>query len=153
MFGVATLIGNLLGGRLSDALGWQKTLSLLFILLALTLVALALSLQSKVLMVLIVFIWGIAAFGMTPAFQTGMLATARLHTPKAVDFASGLNISAFNLGITLGERAGSVFVENGHLALTPWAGVAAAVLVHLPLAWLLWRQRSQIGVKTPDVAS
>ncbi|MDF0729449.1 MFS transporter [Pseudomonas entomophila] len=145
VFGVATLIGNLLGGRLADSLGWERTLRLLFGVLALTLVALALSLQYKLLMGVTVFIWGIVAFGMTPAFQTGMLATARLHTPKAVDFASGLNISAFNLGITLGERAGSVLVENGHLALTPWAGVAAAVLVNLPLAWLLW-QRRQVKV-------
>ncbi|ENB9665547.1 MULTISPECIES: MFS transporter [Pseudomonas] len=141
VFGVATMIGNLLGGRLSDSLGWERTLRLLFGVLALTLVALALSLPYKVLMVITVFVWGIVAFGMTPAFQTGMLSTARLHTPKAVDFASGLNISAFNLGITLGERAGSVLVENGQLALTPWAGVAAALLVNLPLAWLLWRRK------------
>lgn len=119
VFGVATMIGNLLGGRLSDSLGWERTLRLLFGVLALTLVALALSLQYKVLMVITMFVWGIVAFGMTPAFQTGMLSTARLHTPKAVDFASGLNISAFNLGITLGERAGSVLVENGQLAITP----------------------------------
>ncbi|MDD2003734.1 MFS transporter [Pseudomonas putida] len=141
VFGVATMIGNLLGGRLSDSLGWERTLRLLFGVLALTLVALALSLQYKVLMVITMFVWGIVAFGMTPAFQTGMLSTARLHTPKAVDFASGLNISAFNLGITLGERAGSVLVENGQLAITPWAGVAAALLVNLPLAWLLWRRK------------
>lgn len=141
VFGVATMIGNLLGGRLSDSLGWERTLRLLFGALALTLVALALSLQYKALMVVTLFVWGIVAFGMTPAFQTGMLSTARLHTPKAVDFASGLNISAFNLGITLGERAGSVLVENGQLALTPWVGVAAALLVNLPLAWLLWRRK------------
>ena len=146
VFGVATMIGNLLGGRLSDSLGWERTLRLLFGVLALTLVALALSLPYKVLMVITVFVWGIVAFGMTPAFQTGMLSTARLHTPKAVDFASGLNISAFNLGITLGERAGSVLVENGQLALTPWAGVAAALLVNLPLAWLLWRRKVTMAV-------
>lgn len=141
VFGVATMIGNLLGGRLSDSLGWERTLRLLFVALALVLAALALALPYKSLMVLTVFVWGIVAFGMTPAFQTGMLATARLHTPRAVDFASGLNISAFNLGITLGERAGSLLVESGQLALTPWAGVGAALLVHLPLAWLLWRRR------------
>jgi predicted MFS family arabinose efflux permease len=144
VFGVATMIGNLLGGRLSDSLGWERTLRLLFGLLALTLVVLALSLQYKVLMVVTMFVWGIVAFGMTPAFQTGMLSTARLHTPKAVDFASALNISAFNLGITLGERSGSVLVENGQLALTPWVGVAAALLVNLPLAWLLWRRKVNV---------
>jgi predicted MFS family arabinose efflux permease len=83
---------------------------------------------------------------MTPGFQAGMLDTAGRYTPKAVDFASGLNISAFNLGITLGETAGSYLVTHGQLALTPWAGVVTAVLVHVPLAWLVWRgKRPAVG--------
>ncbi|HWD31919.1 MAG TPA: MFS transporter [Pseudomonas sp.] len=149
VFGVATLIGNLAGGRLADSLGWQRALRLLFVLLAGVLVLLALSLQSPLAMVVVLFIWGVLAFGMTPGFQAGMLASAERYTPKAVDFASGLNISAFNLGITLGESAGSYLVTHGQLALTPWAGVLAAVLVHLPLAWLVWRgKRPQLSAAT-----
>lgn len=136
---LAMVIGVPLGSYLGNTLGWRLPFYAVSLLALLALLATALPYQS--LMVLTVFVWGIVAFGMTPAFQTGMLATARLHTPRAVDFASGLNISAFNLGITLGERAGSLLVESGQLALTPWAGVAAALLVHLPLAWLLWRGR------------
>lgn len=52
---------------------------------------------------------------------------------------SAYNISAFNLGITLGESTGSYLVTHGQLALTPWAGVVAALLVQLPLAWLVLR--------------
>ncbi|ROL75638.1 MFS transporter [Pseudomonas vranovensis] len=149
VFGIATLIGNLAGGRLADKLGWQRALRLLFVLLAGIMVLLALSLQSQVAMVVVLFIWGVLAFGMTPGFQAGMLSTAERYTPKAVAFASGLNISAFNLGITLGETAGSYLVTHGQLALTPWAGVAAAVLVHLPLAWLVWRgKRGQFSAAT-----
>jgi DHA1 family inner membrane transport protein len=139
VFGIATLIGNLAGGRLCDALGWQRALRLLFVLLAVIMVLLAFSLTSPMAMVAVLFAWGVVAFGMTPSFQTGMLSTAGRYTPKAVDFASGLNISAFNLGITLGETSGSYLVTHGQLALTPWAGLAAALLVHLPLAWLVWR--------------
>ncbi|MHC6225988.1 MFS transporter [Pseudomonas sp. X10] len=113
VFGVATLIGNLAGGRLADRLGWQRALRLLFVLLAATLVLLGLSLSSPVAMVVLLFVWGVLAFGMTPGFQAGMLDTAERYTPRAVDFASGLNISAFNLGITLGETAGSRLAGTG----------------------------------------
>ncbi len=51
----------------------------------------------------------------------------------AVDFASGLNISAFNLGISFGALLGAL------MASSPWAGVAAALLALLPLAWLARR--------------
>lgn len=146
VFGIATLIGNLAGGRLADRLGWQRALRVLFVLLAAVLVLLGFSLSSPVAMVVLLFVWGVLAFGMTPGFQAGMLDTAGRYTPKAVDFASGLNISAFNLGITLGETAGSYLVTHGQLALTPWAGVIAAVLVHVPLAWLVWRgKRPAVG--------
>jgi predicted MFS family arabinose efflux permease len=48
-----------------------------------------------------------------------MLSTAERWTPKAVDFASALNIAAFNLGITLGETLGSAVVAKGLMAMTP----------------------------------
>ncbi len=74
-------------------------------------------------MMVLLFLWGVLAFGMSPAFQAGMLSTAERWTPKAVDFASALNIAAFNLGITLGEMLGSAIVAKGLMAMTPLAGV------------------------------
>jgi MFS transporter, DHA1 family, inner membrane transport protein len=82
------------------------------------------------------FVWGVCSFGMSPGFQAGMLATAERYTPAAVDFASGLNISAFNIGISLGAFAGGVLVSRGLMASTPWVGVVAAILAFVPLAWL-----------------
>ncbi len=90
-------------------------------------------------MMVLLFLWGVLAFGMSPAFQAGMLSTAERWTPKAVDFASALNIAAFNLGITLGETLGSAIVAKGLMAMTPLAGVlgddssASAVLVKHPI--------------------
>ena len=68
-----------------------------------------------------------------------MLETAQRWTPRAVDFASALNISAFNLGITLGETLGSGLVAQGQMAMTPWAGVALLLLAQAPLWWLTHR--------------
>jgi predicted MFS family arabinose efflux permease len=87
-------------------------------------------------MTVMLFVWGVFAFGLSPALQAGMLATAERYTPQAVDFASGLNISAFNLGISFGSMLGALMVSRQLMASSPWAGVAAALLALLPLAWL-----------------
>ncbi|KAA8996903.1 MFS transporter [Affinibrenneria salicis] len=143
VFGVATLKGNLAGGRLAASLGWQSALRRMLALLLLTLIALALLMSWRLPMIAVLFIWGVLAFGMSPGFQAGMLATASRYTPGAVDFASALNISAFNLGITLGETVGSALVARDQMALTPWAGVALTIMAQAPLAWLARRDRKQ----------
>ncbi|MFB8828809.1 MFS transporter [Azotobacter sp. CWF10] len=146
VFGAATLAGNLTGGRLAASLGWQTALRRMLAALLVTLVALALLMPYKLPMVALLFVWGALAFGMSPGFQAGMLATAERDAPRAVDFASALNISAFNLGITLGETLGSAMVARDHMALTPWAGVALVVLAQAPLAWLVRRSSRSIPV-------
>lgn len=136
VFGIATLIGNQLGGKLTVTMGWSSALHRMLALLMITLVLLAISLPYRLPMIILLFIWGMLAFGMSPGFQAGMLSTAERWTPKAVDFASALNISAFNLGITLGETLGSSMVVREHMALTPWIGVVLVLLAQIPLFWL-----------------
>ena len=142
VFGAATFVGNLGGGYLTSHVGWQKALRMMLILLAITQVGVALAIGSQWMMVVMLFVWGVFAFGLSPALQAGMLATAERYTPKAVDFASGLNISAFNLGISLGSMLGALMVSRQLMASSPWAGVAASLLALLPLAWLARRNRA-----------
>lgn len=142
VFGAATFVGNLGGGYLTSHYGWQKALRVMLLLLAATQAGVALAIGSQPMMVVMLFVWGMFAFGLTPALQAGMLATAERYTPKAVDFASGLNISAFNLGISLGSMLGALMVSRQLMASSPWAGVAASLLALLPLAWLARRSRA-----------
>ncbi|EMY8117008.1 MULTISPECIES: MFS transporter [Pseudomonas] len=139
VFGAATLVGNLAGGRWAANLGWQAALRRMLAGLLLVLAALAVAMPWQWVMVPLLFVWGVLAFGMSPGFQAGMLETAQRWTPRAVDFASALNISAFNLGITLGETLGSGLVAQGQMALTPWVGVALVLLAQAPLWWLARR--------------
>lgn len=136
VFGAATFAGNLAGGHLTSRHGWQRALRLMLPGLAATQVVLALVIDAPLPMVLMLFVWGVFAFGITPALQSGMLATAERYTPQAVDFASGLNISAFNLGISAGSMMGALLVSQQWMAQTPWAGAGAALLALLPLVWL-----------------
>lgn len=148
VFGVATLVGNLAGGRWAASLGWPMALRRMLVGLLLVLAALAVAIPWQWVMVPLLFVWGVLAFGMSPGFQAGMLETAQRWTPRAVDFASALNISAFNLGITLGETLGSGLVAQGKMALTPWAGVALVILAQAPLWWLARRN----SVSAPSTA-
>lgn len=150
VFGVATLVGNLAGGRLASRIGWQPALRLILLLLTLVLAAVALLLAYPLPMIVMLFFWGALAFGLSPAAQAGMLSTAERFTPHALAFASALNISAFNLGIALGEICGSAMVDNGQLAFTPWAGVVMAILAQLPLIWLAAIYRKDFSLERPS---
>ncbi|MEB0967929.1 MFS transporter [Citrobacter braakii] len=138
VFGVATMTGNLAGGHFSSTRGWSETLGVQMVLLAVTLIALAAFLHLKAVVIGLLFLWGVLAFGLSPAVQQGMLLVAERYTPRAVGFASALNISAFNLGIFCGENIGSVFVHHNKLAYTPFAGAGMCLLALLPL-WFLVR--------------
>ncbi|GAA3606976.1 hypothetical protein GCM10023078_37560 [Gibbsiella greigii] len=144
---LAMVVGVPLGSFIGNSFGWRLPFFAVALLAGLLVVfaALALLMTSKTAMVPLLFIWGVFAFGMSPGFQTGMLDTAERWAPRAVDFASALNISAFNLGITLGQACGSTLVAQGQLAHTPWAGFVLALLAQLSLLWLARRHRCHAG--------
>ncbi|RYM47935.1 MFS transporter [Serratia proteamaculans] len=133
VFGLATLVGNVTGGHFSSTRGWGSTLGIQFVLLAVSLIALAVLLPWKAPVAVLLFLWGALAFGVSPAVQQGMLSMAERYTPQAVGFASALNISAFNLGIFFGESIGAALVHHDLLAYTPWAGTGMCLLALFPL--------------------
>lgn len=85
--------------------------------------------------------WRFPLFAVSPAVQHGMLTTASRHTPGAIDFASGFNISAFNLGMFFGENVGGLLVKMELMRFTPLAGVVMVLAALLPLAWVTARNR------------
>ncbi|MBB2930524.1 MFS transporter [Paraburkholderia silvatlantica] len=136
VFGLATLFGNSIGGAAAARIGWFNTLKGIFALLAVSLAAIALFVHSSVPLACMLFVWGGLAFGMSPACQAAMLSTAEAFTPRAIDFASSLNISAFNLGITLGETTGGFMVAREHLSQTPLLGMVLVIGATVPLNYL-----------------
>lgn len=58
------------------------------------------------------------AFGSTPALQANVVKLAKINEPHAVDVASGFNISAFNIGISLFSFLGGAIVTNMGLVQT-----------------------------------
>ena len=130
VYGVSVAIGNIWGGKLADKMGPLPALKLLFAGLALVLLALTFTAPHPVLAVLTVLVWGAFAFGNVPGLQVLVVKQAELHTPKAVDVASGLNIAAFNVGIALGSVVGGLVVEHLGLMHTPWIGALIVLLAY-----------------------
>jgi predicted MFS family arabinose efflux permease len=139
VYGVSVAVGNIWGGKLADRLGPIKALRIMFFGLAAVLMMLQLTAPHAILVVLTVLIWGAFAFGNVPGLQLLVVQEARLHAPKAVDVASGLNIAAFNIGIAIGSSLGGLIVSQLGLMHTPWIG-SLIVLMALGLTYLRPRQ-------------
>ncbi len=128
LYGVSVVIGNLYGGRLADRWGPIRALYLLFGGLALILLLFYWCAGSKPLTLITILIWGAFAFGNVPVLQTYVVILAGRLTPDAVSVASGLNISAFNIGITLCSWLGGLVVKHSRLIDTTWIGALIAIL-------------------------
>ncbi|QND84753.1 putative MFS-type transporter [Chromobacterium vaccinii] len=123
-YGVSVAFGNVWGGRLADRAGPVKALKRIFLLLALVLLALTVTVHIAWLAALTMLAWGAVAFGNVPALQVYVVQQARRFAPEAADVASGFNIAAFNLGVAGGASLGGLIVERAGVVHTPWIAAA-----------------------------
>ncbi len=139
VYGVSVAVGNIWGGKLADRIGPTKALNIIFLGLAVVLVAFSITAYNPVAAVITILIWGAFAFGNVPGLQVYVVQLAEKHAPHAVDVASGLNIAAFNIGIALGAWGGGLIVSHFGIMHTPWIGgiiVIGAVLLTQLSAYL-----------------
>lgn len=133
LFGLGITIGNIYGGKLADR-NLLPSLTGILVLLAAVLVLLGLTDHVKILTLITVFVFGVAAFGTVPGLQLHMLNTAK----EAPTLASTLNIAAFNLGNALGAYLGGVVIDmqlGGGLPAVPYA---AALVTVVGILFTLW---------------
>lgn len=124
MIGVGLTVGITLGGKFSDR-GVMR--AMIVILAALTVVLLIMPplLPYRLLTLVMVFLWAVAAFGGVPAFQTRVVDQAT----EAPNLASTINIGAFNLGNAGGALLGGLVIDRGFglQALPVAAAIVAAI--------------------------
>jgi len=148
VYGVSVAFGNILGGRLADRLGPVRALVMIFLGLAVVLLALTFTASTPWLALLTVLLWGAVAFGNVPGLQVYVVQQAERYAPQAVDVASGLNIAAFNLGIAGGAWFGGLIVAGPGLIHTTWIG---ALVVLGAVGLTLWSGR--MDRESTDVSS
>jgi predicted MFS family arabinose efflux permease len=138
IFGIASAIGNMLGGTLADRLGPLQTaaLGLVTLLFALTLQSVALKFMSPELarpvVLTLIFFWGIGGW----TFYPGQIANLVRIEPHASMIALSLNASAMYLGIAIGGALGGIVLTTLSPSDLGWVGgcsaatALAAVLLH-----------------------
>jgi predicted MFS family arabinose efflux permease len=128
IFGGATVIGNFAGGRLTDKIGTSKAMVTTLIGLIASFVLVALAMRVEAVMLVAIAFWGIFAFAIPPIMHNGVVNVARAVAPDAVATASGMNVAAFNLGISGGSFIGGRVLEGPGLTATPYAAIAIAIV-------------------------
>ncbi|WP_199614157.1 MFS transporter [Paenibacillus alkalitolerans] len=122
IYGIGTLVGNIVGAKLADR--WlMPTLLGALIVLAVVLTSLTFTVHNPIATIITIFIWGVSAFASIPPLQMHILEKAS----DAPQFASGLNVAAFNMGNALGAFLGGIVIENPSLNLSALPLVAALV--------------------------
>lgn len=136
LYGIGLAVGNILGGRFADR-SMDLTLIVSLVAVMLLLVVFAVTVAQPVMVVPLVFLWGIASFALVPPLQAMVVQEAA----EAPSLASAMNIGAFNLGNALGAMLGALMISAGFgLNAVPLAGAATAAV---GLAMVLWFRRGR----------
>ncbi|MFZ4834522.1 MFS transporter [Rouxiella sp. Mn2063] len=122
-YGVATVIGNFVGGAFAGK-NLHNTVVVTAWLFVLSLAAIATFATSPILAGVALMVWAIS-WGMAPVATQLWLYNATLHAPEA---AQAMNTSVFQLSIGLGSLAGSIAVNNVGLHSSMWLGTLILAL-------------------------
>ncbi|MEH8032556.1 MFS transporter [Gallibacterium anatis] len=141
-YGIAVALGNTLGGKLADKLGTIRSLKYIFSVQMLVLFSFYFTAQSAWAVLISTMLLGLTSFATVPPLQLLVVEQAKIDAPQSVDVASGLNIAAFNLGITIGSGIGGQVVAKLGLLDTAWVG--AIILAITLLLVSLFNRMQQV---------
>lgn len=129
LFGVASAVGTFGGGRFADR-DPSNTLLVGNIVLIATLGALYVFGTNAVLAGVLLAVWGLVGFGVTPSLQLRVISLAG----EGRDLAATLGASAANAGIALGAALGGWALSSYGAEEVPLVAMVALV-VALPAVW------------------
>ena len=133
-FGVAGVVGTLLGGRAADRLGPRRTIGGGLALLAASLALLPLARGHAWALLPLVMLWGAAGFSLMAPQQLRIARLAGSQTPLALS----LNSSVLYLGVAAGAALGGAALAHLDAGNLAWVGSPVALLAW---AWAAWSMR------------
>lgn len=130
--GVGAVFGNIMGGYLSDRLGWRITLSALCVTQMCVMPMFSLLPVSAPALFVLVFLWALGSWSFMAAQQTRLIGLAGHRAPVVL----ALNAAAIYVGAAIGSAFGGAMIAGyGLISLGLAAGAAAIVaLLHLTLS-------------------
>jgi DHA1 family inner membrane transport protein len=132
LFGVAGVVGTVVGGWANDRFGARRTLPVQLSVLATTMALVPLTQGHYLAMVAAFFAWGVAGFGMMTPQQSRLAGLAPAQTPILLS----LNASMLYLGTAGGAALGGAVVGLVGFSRLAWVSVpfALAALAMLRLS-------------------
>ncbi len=137
VYGVAAMIGNLLGGRSADRIGGDSTTKRVVLVLAASLAVLSVAtwLPSGTMALAVgaaaVAMWGLSGWAFTPAQFSRIAAMC----PTQMPMAFALNTSAIYIGAAVGAAVGGIVVTALSVTALGWVAaigvLAGFALLHL----------------------
>lgn len=135
--GVCSFIGSKMGGQLADAKGSKFTIILGLLLQGITLLLFAVAGVNLVVLIIVLMIFMLATWSISPAQQLYLVTLA----PQNPDIALSVNTSFIQFGFALGSGLGGLVISQTSVQYLNWVGLAAVAL-SLLLALLLFKKMS-----------
>lgn len=136
--GSCSFVGSKIGGQLADARGVKFTVFLGLILQGVTLLLFALAGVNLLVLILVLMIFMLATWGISPAQQLYLVKLA----PRNPDIALSVNTSFIQFGFALGSGLGGLVISRTSVLYLNWLGFTA-VGIALLLAIVLFKKRSR----------
>ncbi len=136
LYGTAGIVGNFLAG-LTSARHGASVLLFIAATLAATLLGFAFCASIPLNGIVLLTLWGLAYGGVSVALQSWMMKAA----PSAIEVATALFVSVFNIAIAAGSFIGGRIVDRFDLQSNLIAAAALATLAFLTILLSILRQR------------
>lgn len=138
--GVCSFIGSKLGGQLADTKGPKFTIFLGLVLQGLTLLLFAVTGSHLILLILVLMVFMLATWSISPAQQLYLVTLA----PRSPDIALSINTSFIQFGFAMGSGLGGLVISRASVLALNWAGFAA-ICIALLFAILQFRGTGSRG--------
>jgi len=132
--GICSFMGSKMGGQLADAKGAKFAILLGLLLQGVTLLLFALAGVHLLVLILVLMIFMLATWSISPAQQLYLVTLA----PRNPDIALSVNTSFIQFGFALGSGLGGLVIRHTSVLYLNWLGFAA-VSTALFLAILLFK--------------
>jgi len=142
--GICSFVGSKVGGQLADAKGSKFTICLGLLLQGATLLLFALAGVNLIVLILVLMIFMLATWSISPAQQLYLVTLA----PRNPDIALSVNTSFIQFGFALGSGLGGIVISRTSVLYLNWLGFGAVGIALLLAILLFKKSRSRTG--TPD---
>lgn len=143
--GICSFLGSKVGGQLADAKGSRFTICFGLLLQAVTLLLFALAGINLFVLILILMIFMVATWSISPAQQL-LLVTL---VPRNPDIALSINTSFIQFGFALGSALGGFVISHTSVLNLNWVGFGTVSMALFLAIWLFQKLNSR--VETPII--